>query len=191
MVTASTSPLKSGKDCNGKIMGVGALNDLTALGTMAWVDQTGGDWRSLHYVEIPGSAIAAAVEAGRIDAGTMPNPQFGRRWERPGTPARIPYSAIARRVSCRPASSRTPTISRRTARSSMPFGAFSMKRRVRERPPRADGAAHLASLPASSPRPSSRSRSSSSRPRSTSGSFNRWSMQRSNSIRSARLHSER
>lgn len=77
MVTALTSPLKSGKDCNGKIMGVGALNDLTALGTMAWVDQTGGDSSSLHYVEIPGSAIAAAVAAGRIDAGTMPNPQFG------------------------------------------------------------------------------------------------------------------
>jgi len=77
MITATTSTLKTGKDCNGKIMGVGALNDLTALGTMAWVDQTGGDWKSLRYVELPASAMAAAVEAGRVDAGTMPNPQFG------------------------------------------------------------------------------------------------------------------
>lgn len=77
IVIAPGSTLKTGKDCNGKIMGVGALNDLTALGTMAWVDATGGDSKTLRYVEIPASAIAAAVEAGRIDAGTMPNPQFG------------------------------------------------------------------------------------------------------------------
>jgi ABC-type nitrate/sulfonate/bicarbonate transport system substrate-binding protein len=78
LIAASNSPLKTGKDCNGKIMGVGALNDLTALGTMAWVDQTGGDWKSLRYVELPASAMAAAVEAGRVDAGTLPNPQFGQ-----------------------------------------------------------------------------------------------------------------
>jgi NitT/TauT family transport system substrate-binding protein len=78
LIAATNSPLKTGKDCNGKIMGVGALNDLTALGTMAWVDQTGGDWKSLRYVELPASAMAAAVEAGRVDAGTLPNPQFGQ-----------------------------------------------------------------------------------------------------------------
>ncbi|HEV8020939.1 MAG TPA: ABC transporter substrate-binding protein [Candidatus Lustribacter sp.] len=78
LVVAPNSTLKTGKDCNGKIMGVGALNDLTALGTMAWVDATGGDSKTLRYVEIPASAMAAAVEAGRIDGGTMPNPQFGQ-----------------------------------------------------------------------------------------------------------------
>jgi NitT/TauT family transport system substrate-binding protein len=78
LIAAANSPIKTGKDCNGKIMGVGALNDLTALGTMAWVDQTGGDWKSLRYVELPASAMAAAVEAGRVDAGTLPNPQFGQ-----------------------------------------------------------------------------------------------------------------
>lgn len=78
MVTANDSPIKTGKDCNGKIMGVGALNDLTALGTQAWVDSTGGDSTSLRYVELPASAIAEAVAAGRVAAGTMPNPQFGQ-----------------------------------------------------------------------------------------------------------------
>lgn len=77
IIVATTSTLKTGKDCNGKIMGVGALGDLTALGAMAWVDANGGDSKTLRYVELPASAIAAAVEAGRIDAGTMPNPQFG------------------------------------------------------------------------------------------------------------------
>lgn len=77
MITALNSPLRTGKDCNGKIMGVGALHDLTQLGAMAWVDANGGDWKSLRYVELPATAMAAAVEAGRVDAGTLPNPQFG------------------------------------------------------------------------------------------------------------------
>jgi ABC-type nitrate/sulfonate/bicarbonate transport system substrate-binding protein len=78
LIAPVNSTIKTGKDCNGKIMGVGALNDLTALGTMAWVDATGGDWKSLRYVELPATAMAAAVEAGRVDAGTLPNPQFGQ-----------------------------------------------------------------------------------------------------------------
>jgi len=78
MVTANNSTLKTGKDCNGKIMGVGALNDLTQLGTEAWVDATGGDSKTLRYVELPASAIAESVASGRVDAGTMPNPAFGQ-----------------------------------------------------------------------------------------------------------------
>lgn len=98
LIAAANSPLKTGKDFNGKIMGVGALNDLTALGTMAWVDQTGGDWKSLRYVELPASAMAAAVEAGRVDAGTLPNPQFGQALAS-GRVRLVAYdnSAIARR----------------------------------------------------------------------------------------------
>jgi NitT/TauT family transport system substrate-binding protein len=77
LIALPDSPIKTGKDCTGKIMGVGALNDLTALGTMCWVDGTGGDSRTLRFVELPSSAMAAAVIAGRVDAGIVVDPQLG------------------------------------------------------------------------------------------------------------------
>ena len=33
------------------------------------MDKNGGDWRTIRYVEMPMSAIPAAIEAGRLDAG--------------------------------------------------------------------------------------------------------------------------
>jgi NitT/TauT family transport system substrate-binding protein len=98
LIAATNSTIKTGKDCNGKIMGVGALNDLTALGTMSWVDATGGDWKSLRYLELPASAMAAAVAAGRVAAGTLPNPQFGQALAS-GSVRLVAYpnTAIARR----------------------------------------------------------------------------------------------
>lgn len=77
-IVAPNSTIKTGKDCNGKIMGVGALNDLTALAVEAWVDQNGGDSKTLRFVEIPPSAMAAAIAAGRVDTGTLPDPALGQ-----------------------------------------------------------------------------------------------------------------
>lgn len=76
LVVANTSPLKTGKDCNGKTFAVSALNDLTNLGMMAWVDRNGGDSKSLHFVEMPPPAMAEAVAAGRIDGGAIVGPPF-------------------------------------------------------------------------------------------------------------------
>lgn len=76
-IVAVDSPIHTGKDCDGKIMGVGALNDLTALAIKAWVDRNGGDSKTLKFVEIPPSAMGAAVAAGRVDTGTLPDPALG------------------------------------------------------------------------------------------------------------------
>jgi NitT/TauT family transport system substrate-binding protein len=81
MIVAVDSPMRTGKDFDGKILGVGALNDLTALSAEAWIDQTGGDAKTLRFIELPASAVAAAVAAGRIDAATLPNPQYTRAVE--------------------------------------------------------------------------------------------------------------
>jgi len=78
IVVAINSPIHTGKDCNGKIAGVGALNDLTFLSTKAWVDRNGGDSRTLRFVEIPNSAMGEMVAAGRVDLATLVDPALGQ-----------------------------------------------------------------------------------------------------------------
>jgi NitT/TauT family transport system substrate-binding protein len=68
---AVDAPYKTGADLNGKTIGTPALNDFNALATKAWVDKGGGDWRSLRFVEIPNSALEAAIVNRRIDAAVL------------------------------------------------------------------------------------------------------------------------
>jgi NitT/TauT family transport system substrate-binding protein len=68
------SPVRSGKDANGMTFAVAALSDLGHVALQAWVDRTGGDSKSLHYVEIPFAAVAPAVEQGRVAGGEVSEP---------------------------------------------------------------------------------------------------------------------
>ncbi|HYZ15608.1 MAG TPA: ABC transporter substrate-binding protein, partial [Candidatus Acidoferrum sp.] len=70
------SPIHSGADLNGKVIGVQALNDMNEIATDAWVEEHGGDAHTLRYVEIPMSAAGAAIENGRIDAAAFVEPQL-------------------------------------------------------------------------------------------------------------------
>ena len=76
LIVAPNSPIKTGHDMNGKTVGVSGLNDLTSLSTQAWVDQNGGDSKTLKFLEIPVSAIGESVASGRVDAGCLPNPNM-------------------------------------------------------------------------------------------------------------------
>lgn len=62
------SPVQSGADLNGKTIGVGGLKDLTQFETETWIDRTGGDSKTVKFVEIRYSEMAAALEGGRLDA---------------------------------------------------------------------------------------------------------------------------
>src|SRR5579875_1677457 len=79
LVVAPDAPYKSGKDLNGKTIGVPALNDLNEVVIDGWVDQHGGDSKTLHYVEIPNSAATAALAEHRIDAYVMLYPPLSMR----------------------------------------------------------------------------------------------------------------
>jgi len=74
--TAPDAPYKTGADLNGKTIGTPAIGDLNTLATKAWVDKNGGDWRSLKFVEIPNSAMEAAIVQKRVDAGVIQSPQL-------------------------------------------------------------------------------------------------------------------
>jgi NitT/TauT family transport system substrate-binding protein len=73
---APDAPYKTGADLNGKTIGSPGLNDINVLATRAWVDKNGGDWRSLKLVEVPNSAIEAAISQHRVDAGGIRGAQL-------------------------------------------------------------------------------------------------------------------
>ena len=73
---AADAPYKTGADLNGKTVASPTLGDMNSLATKAWVDKTGGDWRSLKWVEIPNAATEAALVGHRIAAAIMLSPQL-------------------------------------------------------------------------------------------------------------------
>jgi NitT/TauT family transport system substrate-binding protein len=74
MICPKNSPVKTGKDLNGKNFGVVALADLSQLGPITWIDSTGGDGSTIHYVEMPAAGMGAAIERGTVDAAMVPEP---------------------------------------------------------------------------------------------------------------------
>ncbi len=67
---------KSGADLNGKIVAVTTLDGELQLGAAVWIDKTGGNSKTVHFVEIPETAMAAALAQGRIDAAMMTEPHL-------------------------------------------------------------------------------------------------------------------
>jgi NitT/TauT family transport system substrate-binding protein len=76
LIVKVDSPIRTGADLNGKIVAVSALNDLYTIGARCWVDAHGGDSSTVKFVELPISAVRAAIEAGRIDAGATIDPDL-------------------------------------------------------------------------------------------------------------------
>lgn len=74
LVVAKDSPIRSARDLNGKTLAVPAVGDLFAIVDSGWIDQNGGDSRTVKFVELPIPAAVEAVAAGRVDAATIVNP---------------------------------------------------------------------------------------------------------------------
>jgi NitT/TauT family transport system substrate-binding protein len=92
------SPIHTGADLNGKTVASPALKDLFSITTFAWVDQNGGDSRTLHEIELPAAATPAALDAGRIDAAVLTEPLLSQTID--AGIARVlgkPYDVIAPR----------------------------------------------------------------------------------------------
>jgi NitT/TauT family transport system substrate-binding protein len=75
LVQAASSNYASGRDLDGKTLGVPAPRDLGEVSTRAWIDSTGGDSRTVHYVTgVPSSQIATAFAEHRVDAAELSEP---------------------------------------------------------------------------------------------------------------------
>jgi len=80
-VVKTDSPIKSGRDLNGKTIGAAGLKDMDTVAIMNWVDLNGGDSKTLHFVEMSGPVALAAIEEGRIDGADLNTPTLTRGLE--------------------------------------------------------------------------------------------------------------
>lgn len=74
MMVPKSSTITSGAGLNGKIMATNVLHGSAQISSEAWVDKTGGDSKTVHWVEMPFSLMEAALLAGRIDAALITQP---------------------------------------------------------------------------------------------------------------------
>jgi len=74
MIVPKTSPIRGAKDLNGKVFGIPGLATGAEYAVRAWIDKNGGDSNSVKFIELPYSAMAAALDAGRIDAAYVAEP---------------------------------------------------------------------------------------------------------------------
>lgn len=98
LLTKKDSPIRTGRDLNGKVVASASLRDLNAVAALAWVDQNGGDSKTVRIVEMPNPAMLAALQEGRVDAIALGSP-FIEQAISSGT-ARVlakSYDAIAKR----------------------------------------------------------------------------------------------
>jgi NitT/TauT family transport system substrate-binding protein len=76
LVVAKEGPIHVARDLEGRTLSVPALHDLFTVAMSAWIDQHGGDSKSVKFVELPNSAAPEAVATGRVDGATIANPQL-------------------------------------------------------------------------------------------------------------------
>lgn len=74
MLVAKDGALRAPRDLDGKTISVPALGDLYAIANAAFVDQAGGDSKTLKFIEMPSSASPQAIIDRRIDGATMTTP---------------------------------------------------------------------------------------------------------------------
>jgi NitT/TauT family transport system substrate-binding protein len=76
LFVAQNSPIRTGKDFNGKTLATAGLGTLTEYATRIWIDKNGGDASTIKFVEMGYSVMPAALTAGRIDGALINEPYF-------------------------------------------------------------------------------------------------------------------
>ena len=74
VIVAVNSPARTALDLQGKVVACTAIGDIGYLGLRALIDGGGGDSSTVRWVEIPTSALAIALDQGRVDAGITTEP---------------------------------------------------------------------------------------------------------------------
>jgi NitT/TauT family transport system substrate-binding protein len=98
IVVLKDSPYRTGLDLNGKTIGSVALGDTMAASIQAWVDQSGGDSKTVKIIEVPASASIEALQAGRISAAAMNEPAVSQALATGNMRALVnPNTAIAKK----------------------------------------------------------------------------------------------
>jgi NitT/TauT family transport system substrate-binding protein len=86
--------IRNAKQLSGKTVAVSSLREMLQASVMLWIDKNGGDSKSVNFIEMPASAQPAAVEAKRIDGGSLVEP-FYSRFKDDVRELGHPYQAVA------------------------------------------------------------------------------------------------
>jgi NitT/TauT family transport system substrate-binding protein len=97
LVVAKNSPIKTGKDLDGKTIAGNGLKNITQVGAFAWMAKHGGDPATAKFVEMPFPDMAGALETGRIDAAVIAEPELSATLAKGDRVLGYCYDAIAPR----------------------------------------------------------------------------------------------
>lgn len=70
----ATGPIHEAKDLNGKTIAVNGINNITMVPVEAWIDKSGGDSKTVKWIELPIPAQNDAVSTGKVDGATLGEP---------------------------------------------------------------------------------------------------------------------
>jgi len=74
IITKKGSPIKTGKDLNGKKVAVNTRNGIVHVGVQEWIERNGGDPKTVQYVELPFPQMPPAITNGTVDAAAPTEP---------------------------------------------------------------------------------------------------------------------
>jgi NitT/TauT family transport system substrate-binding protein len=87
------SAIHDARDLGGKTIAVGGLNQIADTSTKAWIDKNGGTSATARFVEMPVSAMPAALQTGHIDVAVLDAATYTSEGQ-PGDPYRTIGSAF-------------------------------------------------------------------------------------------------
>ena len=70
----SDSPVKVGKDVEGKKWAVNTRRNIEHLMSMKWIEKGGGDPNKVDFVELPFPQMPAAVQNGQVEVAAVTEP---------------------------------------------------------------------------------------------------------------------
>lgn len=73
-VVAKDSPIKNAAGLNGATVSTAALGDLFQITMSSWIDQNGGNSKTVNFVELPVPTAAPAIAAGRVAGAVLTQP---------------------------------------------------------------------------------------------------------------------
>jgi NitT/TauT family transport system substrate-binding protein len=76
LLVAPDAKIVSAKELSGKVIAVSTLKGLDQLVVSALIDKLGGDVAAVKFVEMRPTEMLAALQAGRIDAINVEDPEF-------------------------------------------------------------------------------------------------------------------
>jgi NitT/TauT family transport system substrate-binding protein len=107
------SPIRTGRDLNGKTLGSSSLRDINAAAVLAWIDKTGGDSKTVRVVEVPASAGAAFLEEHRADVVVLNEPAVTQALSTGTVRVLVnPYEAVGSRIQGAGFAAMTPYVER-------------------------------------------------------------------------------